>query len=105
MRGSRLTPADVRFARALDRDWAVVHSHVATILPGDDETAPRRLSMQLFLLRRTDDGWAVQSLQNSRVVALERQALLDDVDGLAPDDAAVVTGLAARLGRGGAGAR
>lgn len=99
LKGSTLSPAEIVFARLLAPDWAIVHNRVSVTLPGEARPSPSRNSMQLFVLRLTAEGWHVQCVQNSRIIDLARQQLLDDVAGLAADDHHVITTLAARLAR------
>jgi uncharacterized protein (TIGR02246 family) len=87
LRGSRLVSGGVPFVRVFDDRCAVVHNRVAVILPGEAAPSPSRNSMETFTVVRGEDGWRVVASQNSRVLTLEHQALLDGIDAL-PDDVA-----------------
>lgn len=94
--GSRLE-GEVRFARALDDDHAVVSAVAGTILPGEATRNPARESMQLFVAVRTDAGWRIEAVQNARQLTLERQYLLDRLGDLTPDQLQEVTELVTKL--------
>jgi uncharacterized protein (TIGR02246 family) len=79
--GSRLR-GGARFARRLDADWAIVHGHAEVLLPGQEQPSPGRASMQLFVLHHDSLQWRIEAVQNSRLVTLDRQLLLDELDEL-----------------------
>jgi uncharacterized protein (TIGR02246 family) len=79
--GSRLQ-GGARFVRRLDVDWAIVHGYAEVVLPGQDHPSPGRTSMQLFVLHRDPDDWMIEAVMNCRLVTLDRQLLLDDIDEL-----------------------
>jgi uncharacterized protein (TIGR02246 family) len=81
--GSRLQ-GGTRFVRRLDVDTAIVHARAEVVLPGHDQPSPGRTSMQLFVVRREGPDWMIEAVQNCRLVTLERQLLLDELDEL-PD--------------------
>ena len=81
LRGSTLR-GGTRFVRRLDTHWAIVHGYVDVIMPGHDLPSPGRASMQLFVLRRDADEWLIEAVQNCRLVTLDRQLVLDDIDEL-----------------------
>jgi uncharacterized protein (TIGR02246 family) len=99
LRGSRLVSGGIPFVHVVDERFAVVHNRVSVVLPGEDTPSPSRNSMETFAVVRTDAGWRVVASHNSRVLTLDRQALLDDLDALPSDVSVKVAELVAALAR------
>jgi uncharacterized protein (TIGR02246 family) len=82
VKGTRLE-GGVRFIRLLTADVGVMHSWVTFVtLPGRGEPTRGRLSMQLYVVVRTEAGWRAEAVQNARQLTLEQQRLLDDADAV-----------------------
>ena len=56
----------------------MVHNRLGVIMPGENAPLPSRDSMQLIAVRLRDDRWEAVALQNSRILTLESQAVLDE---------------------------
>jgi uncharacterized protein (TIGR02246 family) len=77
VKGTRLE-GGVRFVRLLTPDLAVMHSWARYAnLPGEDESSGGRLSMQLYVVVRTDAGWRAEAVQNARQLTPQQQERLD----------------------------
>jgi uncharacterized protein (TIGR02246 family) len=80
VQGTRLE-GGVRFVRLVTTDVGVLHSWARyTNLPGRDEPTGGRLSMQLYVVVRTDAGWRAEAMQYSRQLTVEQQQRLDDLE-------------------------
>jgi uncharacterized protein (TIGR02246 family) len=80
VQGTRLD-GGVRFVRLLTPDVAVMHSWVTYVnLPGKEEPTRGRLSMQLYVITRTDGGWRGEAMLNARQLTLDQQQRLDDIE-------------------------
>ena len=98
MKGSRLE-GEVKFVRFLSPQMALLHSVNRATLPGETEPSPGHDSMQLYVVTKRDGEWRAEGLLNARIVTLERQYFLDDVDALPAEDQRQVTDLVASLKR------
>lgn len=78
MKGSRLLHGEVSFARLIGPTCGVVHHRVGIVMPGEQETPPKRFSMQLFVVS-WNDGWQVVALQNSRLISLDTLMVLESL--------------------------
>ncbi|MET0493311.1 MAG: SgcJ/EcaC family oxidoreductase [Actinoplanes sp.] len=78
LKGSRIVGSEVVFAREIEPGWGVVHNRLGVIMPGENAPLPSRDSMQLIVVRLRDNRWEAVALQNSRVLTLESQAVLDE---------------------------
>ncbi|MFF3751855.1 SgcJ/EcaC family oxidoreductase [Streptomyces sp. NPDC002018] len=83
LKGSRLVNGRVVFARIVGDDWGVVHHRCQFIAPGEDTPVSSRDSMQILVVRWIDERWQVVTLQNSRIVTLDRQLQLDALESAA----------------------
>ncbi|WP_106192530.1 SgcJ/EcaC family oxidoreductase [Umezawaea tangerina] len=99
LKGSRLVNGEVPFVRVHDDRFAVVHSRLSVILPGEAAPSPSRNSMELYTVVKGEAGWKVVAMQNSRVLGLDRQYLLDNVDALPADVAQHVSDLVGAIAR------
>jgi uncharacterized protein (TIGR02246 family) len=81
LKGTRLVEHEVVFARVVQPGVGIVHARVGVLMQGETEPSPSRDSMQLFVLRWNGERWQVVASQNSRVVGLEYQGLLDKLVG------------------------
>jgi uncharacterized protein (TIGR02246 family) len=81
LKGTRLD-GEVKFVRFLNPQLAIMHSTVRVTLSGENKPSPGRDSMQLFVVVKDNEGWRAESLLNARILTLERQFLLDDLDSL-----------------------
>jgi uncharacterized protein (TIGR02246 family) len=79
LKGSTLVDGDVAFAKIVAPGWGVVHHRLRVIMPGEEQPLPSRDSMQLLAVRWQIDRWEVVALQNSRVLSMESQMVLDDL--------------------------
>lgn len=77
---------EVKFARFLGPDLAIVHAVARVTLAGQSRPSPSRDSMQLFVAVRRDGEWRVAAVLNARRLTIERQYFLDDLDSL-PEEA------------------
>jgi uncharacterized protein (TIGR02246 family) len=74
----------VRFVRLLGPDLAVMHAWARYAnLPGRDDSAGGRLSMQLYVIVRTEAGWRVEAMLNARQLTPEQQDALDEIESAA----------------------
>jgi len=80
LKGSRLVGGGLVFAQTFSPGWGFVHHRVEVVLPGQDSPSPSRESMQLLVVRWCETRWEVVALQNSRVVTVPRQLLLDGLE-------------------------
>ena len=80
LKGSRLVDGVVPFARIITPGIGVVHARIGVVMPGESTPVPTRDSMQLFVVQWLDDRWQAVSMQNSRIVTLERQLQLDQLE-------------------------
>jgi len=81
LKGSRLVGNEVVFAQEIEPGWGVVHNRLGVIMPGENAPLPSRDSMQLIVVRLRHDRWEAVALQNSRILTLESQAVLDEFAG------------------------
>jgi uncharacterized protein (TIGR02246 family) len=81
VKGSRLE-GEVKFVRLLTPGLAYMHSVARVTMSGETTAHPGRDSMQLFLVAKHNEDWQVEVVQNSRILTLERQYLLDNLDSL-----------------------
>jgi uncharacterized protein (TIGR02246 family) len=79
LKGSRLVPGEVPFARIVSPGVGVVHHRVGMLMPGEEEPPSTRFSMQLFVVVWRDGRWVVAALENARVLSLETIAALESL--------------------------
>ena len=77
LKGSRIVDSEVVFAREIEPGFGVVHNRIRVIMPGETAPLPSRDSMQLIVVRLRGDHWEAVALQNSRILTLESQDVLD----------------------------
>lgn len=66
IKGSRLV-GKVRNVRLLTPDVAVMHTIGGTIMPGQTDIEPERNSVQVFIVKKGDDGkWRIAIFTNTR---------------------------------------
>lgn len=80
-----------------DTTRAVMLASATTTFSGDDQPSPSRQATHLVVAAKRDDSWSIEALQNSRRLTLERQQLLDDLEGLTPNARDLVTKVTATL--------
>jgi uncharacterized protein (TIGR02246 family) len=96
VKGSRLE-GGAKFIKFLSSQVAVMHAGVRVTLPGQSQPSAGRDSMQIFVVTKRDGDWRVEVVQNSRIVTLQRQAFLDDLDSLSAEAQRQVADLVASL--------
>lgn len=96
LKGTRLE-GDVRFARFLGSEIAVVHARCGVILAGRERPIASRESMQLFVCTRRSGEWRVDAVMNARRLTLEQQLFADDFESLTPAEQLVVKGRVTEL--------
>ncbi|WNV87775.1 SgcJ/EcaC family oxidoreductase [Umezawaea sp. Da 62-37] len=79
LKGSQLVRSELMFARIVSPGVGVVHSRVGILMPGEDEPASTRFSMQLFVVVWRDDRWVVAALENARLLSLKTMAALESL--------------------------
>jgi uncharacterized protein (TIGR02246 family) len=99
VKGSRIE-GRAKFVRFVDPHTAVLHAVARVALPGQATFSPSRDSMQLFVVTKRDGEWRVESVLNARILTLERQYFLDEIDALPTEAQHQVTDLVASLARG-----
>ena len=97
VKGSRLEGVEVKFIRALGPTQAVVHARVRVTLPEQTTPLRSRDSMQLLVLGKHDAEWRIEALQNSRILTIDRQFFLDELEFLSADDQRKVADLVRKL--------
>lgn len=88
---------EVNFVRFVNPQLALMHVVIRVILAGQTETSPSRDSLPLYVVTKSDEGWQIEGLLNTRKLTLERQFFLDDFDSLSAEAQCQVTDLVAGL--------
>ena len=96
VKGTRLE-GEVNFVRFVNSQLALMHVVIRVILVGQTETSPSRDSLPLYVVTKSDEGWQIEGLLNTRKLTLERQFFLDDFDSLSAEAQCQVTDLVAGL--------
>jgi uncharacterized protein (TIGR02246 family) len=73
LKGSRID-GEVKFIRLLDRRTAVLHGNVRVVLPGEAQPSPSRDSMQIFVAKRSAEGWQFEAVLNARGLGISHPA-------------------------------
>jgi hypothetical protein len=77
MKGARLLRDDVPYAFLPAPGVGVLHNRFGIAMAGEDEPAPHRFVMQLFVMAWRDARWQVVALQNARLISLRTAGLLE----------------------------
>src|SRR5262245_44810289 len=80
-KGSQIE-SEVSLVRFIGPDAVAMHTIVRVTLRGESAPFPGRDSMQLSVIVRHTGRWLIETMLNARIVTLQRQAHLDEVDSL-----------------------